>query len=92
MDSDQQALFDAAQYDDGRTKRKVGVRRTNASAVAEERVEPWLLLTNRAGKTGDHLPQIADNGYGTTVARCGFVGRPVVPQPGQMVRCAACEK
>lgn len=89
---DQQELFDGSLYDDGRKKRKVGVRSTNAEAVAEERSGPWMLLTNRAGKTGDHLARIVDNGYGTTVAMCGFVGRLVTPQPDRMVRCLACEK
>jgi hypothetical protein len=81
-------LFDPTLYGDA-----TGVRRkraTNANATVEPLVSPWVLLSNRGGVIGFHVPKHVDR-YSTAHALCGVQGH-VVPAPSRdMVRCPDCE-
>lgn len=87
--SDQAELFNASKYDDGRKKRKNPQRHTNKGAVQVPHEEPWLLMSNRSGHVGWHLPRVS-NQYGSIVCWCGYIGHPIYPRPEQMVVCEDC--
>jgi len=82
-----EALFDASPYGDEKPPRK----RSESAAPVEELVYPWVLLADRLGVQGFHIPQNTDK-YSTTVALCGQVGRIVLPKPTRMVRCRECDR
>jgi hypothetical protein len=81
------SLFDASSYGEEKPPRK----QTVSAAPVEELVHPWVLLADRLGVQGFHIPRNTDK-YSTTVALCGRVGRIVLPKPKQMVRCDECNK
>jgi hypothetical protein len=81
------ALFDADAYGEATTKRRSRV--TNADEHVEPFTEPWVLLANRHGVLGFHVPKHVDH-YSTAHTLCGLQGHVVEP-PDQMVRCVDCE-
>jgi hypothetical protein len=87
--SEQETLFNPSDFDDGRKKRKSPQRHTNKGAVMVPHEEPWLLMTNRSGHVGWHLPKVS-NPYGSIICWCGYIGRPIYPRPPTMVVCVDC--
>lgn len=82
-----EALFDASVYGEARPPRK----RTTSAVAPEPLVYPWVLIADRIGVQGFHVPKNTDK-YSTTVTLCGKVGRIVLPNPKQMVRCPECDR
>ena len=81
------ALFDADEYGEAtppRTRKMVADH-----AVVETLVYPWVLLADRHGVKGFHVPKNTDK-YSTVTALCGIEGHAVLPPPNNMVRCASC--
>jgi hypothetical protein len=81
------ALFDADAYGEATTPR--AKRATNAVEKVEPFATPWVLLANRGGVIGFHVPKHVDQ-YATAHTLCGLQGHIVEP-PDQMVRCIDCE-
>jgi hypothetical protein len=82
-----EALFDASAYGEEKAPRK----RSESAAPPEPLVYPWVLIADRIGVQGFHIPKHTDK-YSTTVTLCEKVGRIVLPNPAQMVRCVECDR
>jgi len=81
-------LFDPSLY--GESNNHSHTIADEVVVVVEPYQEPWVLLANRRGVTGFHLPQAVDE-YSTTHTLCGAKGHSVTP-PETMVRCSECER
>jgi hypothetical protein len=86
--SDDGALFDADIYGEATTKRRRKMK--DPSDDVEPIVPPWVLLANRGGVIGFHVPKAPPDHYAVVHALCGVKGHVVVP-PEKMVRCLDCE-
>ena len=82
-----EALFDPTPYGEGKAARNTS--RPDSQKV-EPLVHPWVLVSNRQGVQGFHIPKHIDK-YSTCVTLCGKQGHVVVPPPTQMVRCVECD-
>ena len=83
------ALFDASEYGEetpARTRKMVADH-----ALVEDLVYPWVLLADRHGVKGFHVPKHTDK-YSTVTALCGIIGHAVQPPPNKMVRCTSCDE
>jgi hypothetical protein len=80
-------LFDPEPYGEETQRR----RRERQGVDVEPFTEPWLLLANRGGVVGFHIPLHIDPKLSTVYSLCGLQGHVVEP-PTSMVRCSECEK
>jgi hypothetical protein len=64
--------------------------RAESSPIVEPYESPYVLLANRHGVIGFHIPESVTE-YSTTFALCGAKGHSVTP-PETMVRCSECER
>ena len=81
-------LFDPTLY--GETPDRSFRMVRNDHPTVEPLSPPWVLLANRHGVIGFHIPESVTE-YSTTFALCGAKGHSVTP-PETMVRCSECER
>jgi hypothetical protein len=87
-DNEGNVLFDPTVYGEVKDPRRK--RGTNVAEHVEPLVPPWVLLANRHGVIGFHVPKAPPDHNATVIASCGVKGHVVSP-PEKMVRCPGCE-